>query len=49
MVGVARTARPSPLPMTGMMMSMRTLVEKSPDADMLRETIGFLDRPIEGD
>ncbi len=27
--------------MTDMMMSLRALVEKSPDADVLREMIGF--------
>ena len=27
--------------MTGAMMSLRTLVEKTPDADLLREMIGF--------
>jgi len=41
MVGVATTNPTEEPPMTDMMMSLRALVEKSPDADVLREMIGF--------
>src|SRR4051794_36331428 len=37
----ARSTRTRGLPMTDAMMSLGTLVEKTPDADMLREMIGF--------
>ena len=37
MVGVARTNPTEEPPMTDPMMSLRTLVEKSADADVLRE------------
>jgi len=41
MVGVARTNPTEEPPLTDMMMSLRALVEMSPDADDLREMIGF--------
>jgi putative transposase len=41
MVGVARTNPIEEPPMTNMMMSLRALVEKGADADVLREMIGF--------
>jgi transposase-like protein len=41
MVGVAKANLTEEPPMTDVMMSLRTLVEKSPDADVLREMIGF--------
>jgi len=41
MVRVARTNLIEEPPMTDVMMSLRALVEKSPDIDVLREMIGF--------
>jgi hypothetical protein len=41
MVGVARSNPTEEPPMTDPMTSLRALVEKSPDADVLREMIGF--------
>jgi len=41
MVGVATTNPIEEPPMTDVMMSLRALVEKSPDPDVLREMISF--------